>query len=435
MGLRSSLGALAARAPVPVFAAIGEGARDAVEELRLRDELRFVDSPRAAAVLLIAGPVPDSLGAAALSVHDSLSHPRATVWWTRGTSPGELGNTFTGGVFVEDDPTDAIVRVYRELVTGNRPSEAPILPDVDPAPWRGLGPYGQGGSGMTGGVPFGRPLAERGSDRDGLTLDQVFLRAGPFLPALPPGLVLDVVLQGDLVQKARIVEAGRGAIGRVDAGEPFAGALEDAVPIAELEMARSRSHLRWLSQALRAHDLDALAMRVLHLAARVGPGDADSVRKLARTVRRTGILSWSTAGVGRLAPESLNGLGAGPVARAAAVADDLRTDDLSYRALGFEPVIEHGGDAAARWRCRLAEASQSLDLAARAGDRIAPARAQVECPRGRLERGSHPSARLLSVVPSLVEGAEWSDAVTALVSLDLDVDGIRASRTHEKSAR
>ena len=66
-------------------------------------------------------------------------------------------------------------------------SSPDALPDLDPAPWRGVGPFGQGGTGMTGGVPYGRPLAGRADDRDGLKLDQLLVRVGPFLPPFPPG--------------------------------------------------------------------------------------------------------------------------------------------------------------------------------------------------------------------------------------------------------
>src|SRR3546814_17035378 len=86
----------------------------------------------------------------------------------------------------------AVRRVAVELIIGGRPSEPAALTDVEPAVWRGVGPYGQGGTGMTGGVPYGRPLPGWAEDRDGLKLDQLQLRLGPAYPGLPPGLVLEI---------------------------------------------------------------------------------------------------------------------------------------------------------------------------------------------------------------------------------------------------
>lgn len=412
---------------MPVFVVVGTGARDAVQDLRLREELLLVDAPRQASVLFIAGGVPESHAAAILTIHDALSHPRATVWWKEGASPGGLGAIFHEALFTEEDPAAAISCAHRELLAGERRSEAALLPDVDPAAWRGVGPYGQGGSGMTGGVPYGRPLVDRAPDRDGLTLDQLPLRLGPYLAPLPPGLTLDVLLQGDVLQSVEVVEPRplSPLPGRAD--DPFQKALHDPVQIAELELARARSHLRWLSSALYVQGLEALSLRVLRLAGRITPKDGDAVRTLERRLRRTGVISWATAGVGVIGPRELEGLGAGPVARAAGLADDVRAEDPSYRSLGFEPVVGRGGDLAARWLCRLAEVSQSLDIAARAERREGSVRGEVESPRGRLTRDSRPSSRLLPALPRLLEGEEWGDAVAALVSLDLDLDGVRAA--------
>jgi Ni,Fe-hydrogenase III large subunit len=198
-------------------------------------------------------------------------------------------------------------------------------------------------------------------------------------------------------------------------------ALAEPVAVRELEVARARSHLRWLADALVAQGLPALAHRALRLAQKVGPGDGAAVRDLARVLGWTQVLRWPTRGVGRLAPGDAAVAG-GPVARAAGLADDARLADPAYSALGFEPVVFTEGDAAARWRQRLAEAAQSLDLAARAGDRHTTPGEWVESPRGRLGRPGAPAARLLPLLPGLLKGLEWGDAVTTLVSLDLDLE-------------
>ena len=423
MGLSETLGRLAANGPVPVFAVGGGGAREAVQDLRLRSELRLLDAPSPAAILIIAGAIPEALAGPLARVHDTMAHPRATILWSVGGSRPALPDV-SDPVLVESDPVAAAIATYRDLVTGRRPSEPPILPDVDPVPWRGVGPYGQGGGGMTGGTPYGRPMAELGPDRDGLRLDVLPVTVGPLFPGVPFGLVLDVLFAGDLVLEATV--AGRAA----DAAGPFARpglrpflrALGEPVPIIELEVARAREHLRWLADALIAHGLAALGIRALRLSRHVGPGDAVAVRRLARLLGWTQVTRWSTRGVGRLDSADLAGLGVGPVARASGIAEDVRLDDPVYRDLGFEPILARRGDAAARWTVRLAEAAQSLDLAARAGDRRSTVLGRVESPRGRLEPGSAPSARLLALVPATLAETEWGDAVATLVSLDLDLE-------------
>ena len=423
MGLTRRLEQLAAEARVPVFAIAGNGARDAVQDLRLRSEIRIVDTPKAASILVVAGPIADVHAAALARVHDALPHPRTTVLWAPQGALASLPGA-VAVVVADSDPVAVVVAAYRDLVLGRRPSEPAILPDADPAEWRGVGPYGQGGSGMTGGAPYGRPMAELGPDPDGLRLDVVPVAVGPFLPRFPSGLVLDIRFSGDLVLDAAI---GEGVVGP-PAGpprtglRPFLRALTEPVPIAELELVRARDHLRWLADALVAHGLPALGARALRLAQRVQPGDGSTVRRLARLIGWTQVTRWSTRGVGTVSADDLAGLGAGPVARAAGIAEDVRLEDPAYRVLGFEPVLGHRGDAAARWAVRLTEAADSLDLAARAGEARSTPIGRVESPRGRLEPGSAASARLLALVPQLLRETEWGDAVATVVSLDIDLD-------------
>lgn len=62
------------------------------------------------------------------------------------------------------------------------------------------GAHDMGGTEMPGGLQ----MADRADDRDGLTLDAVPVALGPVLSCWPTGLVVDVVLQGDLVQQATV---------------------------------------------------------------------------------------------------------------------------------------------------------------------------------------------------------------------------------------
>jgi hypothetical protein len=227
-------------------------------------------------------------------------------------------------------------------------------------------------------------------------------------------------MAGDVVIEGRLSDSPFTGYGSSFPPGPFLRALSDPVPVAELELARAREHLRWASNALVTQGLPALAMRVLRLAATVTPDDAMTVTALTRRLRLLRVPQWSGAGVGRLAPELLNGLELGPVSRAAGLREDARSADPAYVALGFEPVLGHASDAAERWHLRLAEAAQSLELAQLAGDRRTGQTGVVESPRGRLEAHDAPFQRLQPLVPDLLAGLEWGDAVTAVVSLDLD---------------
>ncbi|HEX2063737.1 MAG TPA: hypothetical protein VHE80_04870 [Acidimicrobiales bacterium] len=424
MGLRSALAAVAGKAPVPVFALTGSGAREAVRSLRLRPELELLASPRGADVLLVAGHVPPALAPAARAVHDQVSHPRVTVRWR--LSEGEAGNEdgLPAGVVVGpgDDVVPAVARAHRQLLDGTVASEAALLPDEDPNPWRGVGPYGQGGKGMTGGVPYGRPLAGRAPDRDGLELDQLPVTAGPYLLPFPPGLTVELKMQGDVVQEATVGE-NPFPPSVPSPADPFVRALTEPVPIAELELARARHHLRWLSDALHVQGLDAMGRRALRLAEDLTAESHGALARLASMVRRSQSLGWSTSRTGRLPPAELAGRGLGPVARSSGHREDARQLDPAYADLGFDPVVHPDGDTPARWRQRLAETVQSLDLARRAGDRVTTVTGVVESPRGPLLPGAAtPSANAVRLVPQVLPGLEWGDAMAAVVSLDIDLE-------------
>ena len=441
MGLTSGLARLAGRAPVPVFPVVGAGGRRAAIAVGTLDGIEVVTTPRAAVVLLVVGRVTRALLGPVLALHDQLPGPRAAVQW-RVDGGGDRGVGGEGGTGEADDLAGALPglvvatpgdgqqlrRLMGELLSGSRPSTPPALPPVEPAAWRGVGPYGQGGTGMTGGVPYGRPMPGWADDRDGLKLDQLKLRLGPAFPPFPPGLVLDVDVQGDVLQRVAVGDnpfvswPGDAPVSVADSTD-FTAARAQAVAVADLEMARARHHLVWLAGALRHHGLAARGERVLRLASGLTLGDTAAVEALARSVVRSRSLEWATDGVGVV---SGDGLPAGPVARAGGSTADARADDEAYRDLGFEPVMGSGGDARARMRQRVAEAVQALHLAARAGDGQRAPGGAVEGPRGTLPGAgggeTTPSSALLDRLPDLLAGQEWGDAVTTVVSLDLDLE-------------
>ena len=197
------LRAVAAQAPVAVFAAVGADAATRVDDLMLCPGLIRVASPRHADLLLVAGAVRGADHAALRTVHDQIPVPRATVWWGADAIGDRAPSASIG---LDENPLAEMQRLRRALLQRALESEPDWLPDEPPAPWRGIGPHGQGGKGMMGGKPYGRPMAMTDDDlRDGLTLDAFKLQVGPYLALWPTGLVLDLVLQGDVLQSASLL--------------------------------------------------------------------------------------------------------------------------------------------------------------------------------------------------------------------------------------
>ncbi len=203
----------AAGAPVAVFAAVGRDAIERVEDLSLDSRITWVASPRHADLLLVAGKIRKQDGQALRSVHDQIPASRKTLWW--GSEPFDEVSSPTVLPLAEE----ALPRL-RQLRTSRSKGEPDLLPDEPPNAWQGVGPNGQGGKGMMGGVPYGRPMAMTDEDgRDGLQLDQTTVQIGPLLQTWPRGLVLEVVLQGDVLQRARVVRTPY---------EPTKGIVEDS---------------------------------------------------------------------------------------------------------------------------------------------------------------------------------------------------------------
>ena len=207
--MTAALARLASGAPARCFALVGAGAGDVAPWLRLDSGITVVDSPRAADVLLVLGRLDGEMLQAAAAAHDAMPPPRGVLVWSPDGATSGAGRSRTRSWCAtlprSFPPAGASAT---SCFVDRRASSPDVLPDLDPAPWRGVGPFGQGGTGMTGGVPYGRPLAGRADDRDGLKLDQILVRVGPFLPPFPAGLLLDVKLQGDVIQEATIPEAG-----------------------------------------------------------------------------------------------------------------------------------------------------------------------------------------------------------------------------------
>lgn len=378
--------------------------------------MKFVESPRHASVLLVLGVLPPVWHQAARRVHDQIPAPRVTV--VLDATVGEGARLFPDAVHVTApcDLGGRIASVHGELTNRQRGSETPFGPAKNPVPWQGVGPHGQGGEGMMGGRPYGRPMAMTGTDlRDGLELDRLELPLGPFVRWLPPGLGFDLVLQGDVVQEARVIAT---ALQESDEPDLFDRAQSEPVGVAELEIERARQLLFATVDLLTLHGLSSQALRVVRLATQLQASDEGRVRRLRRILQWTGALWWGTKGVGISCGEDAALLG-GPVARAAGQEDDARCTDPAYAGLDFVPARQRNGDAWSRWRQRLTEAAQSLRLAKRAGARRRSPGPPLECPRGASARKDAERMRIL--LERLAVGQSFDTFATTIVSLDLDV--------------
>ncbi len=315
---------------------------------------------------------------------------------------------------------------------------------------------------------------------DGLKMEWIDVPFGPFFPGLPGGLRLDLTLDGDAVVEAKAdSRLGNGDLLPGDGMTPEAFADHLAVlsplsPVAYRELAcralthaagqsvspdairaraaavereRVASHLNWLAGFGAQSGVGWLEARatVLQLKIREATGAniaavAPAVTSLLRRVQRTPLLTARLRGIGEVTGDDTL---SGPVARAAGIACDARSDDPVYAALGFAVLTRTGGDALARLTQRCGEIAQSLDLIASAGAVAMPApqvigtasgngEASVETPRGaaRLtltltdgkvtaaEIGT-PSAAHVALITAVAEGRELGDALTAIGSLDI----------------
>lgn len=283
MAIADRLRHWAASAPATVFVARGGGADLLPVEVAADLRVRLVPTPRHATVLLAAGRFGGPMGVALDRVHDQMGSPSRTLWWTADPNVGCPVALSGAAVMTGLDPVEAILAAHHlAVVEGGRDADA--LPDAPPNRFEGRGDTGHGGEGMMGGVPWGRPMAMTGADRDGLQLDEHEIAWGPFLVGLPTGVQVRTRLQGGLVQAAEVsvLDLGEGPV--LGDGPDVDGA---------------RRHLQWLAEVLRLVGLDALAARAARLAratCTVTQGDPILGRELAglvRRVRRSGLpASW-----------------------------------------------------------------------------------------------------------------------------------------------
>jgi hypothetical protein len=401
VGVTGLLRAGAARPHVLVAAMPGGAAvRLAAEEQLRRRGWPAALSPADADMLLVAGAPAADIAASVETTWAAVPAPRVRAIVT---SPGEVAA--------------ALDAAQAELATGAPQwlpaGDSAVLPGGDggaaSGPGGSHGAHGMAShhdmSEMDMGMPGGLPMAERGEDRDGLKLDRLHVPLGPVVPDWPAGLVVRLILQGDVVQHA---EAG--AMGLVEGAGSFwtepwrRAAAGEPVTVGVAARRRAAAHLDSLARflALAGWDDAATAARLLRddaLGSRPVSSLGLAVRRLAIRVARSRVLAWSTRGTGMLQPDEAAAAGVtGPAWRA-------------------------GGDVTARYRCWCRELA---GLAAAFEDDGPLDPTALEPPRGRLDGAQAPSASLLAVLPQLLEGAEFAAARLIVASLDPDLDELPA---------
>ena len=420
---------LATNARVPVFCLLGDGERQARRMIQLDRRLRLVNSPRHAAILLLAGRMVQAMASAIRHVHDQLPEPRGVVLWK--CPEWESLFALTASVTSNEMrvPTAAVVALYHQLLEQKQRSSPLFGPSQNPVRWQGEGDHGQGGEGMMGGTPYGRSMGMTGEDlRDGLQLGSTRLILGPFLPWMPPGLSLSLTLQGDVIQQLKCRAMG---FTTPDVDQVFLRAATEPIPLAAIELSRARHHLRVVADVLFLLELEEYGRWALQLAETVAAGQLKPVQRFTRRLRYGGLFCLSTRRIGRVPAALVPGFG--PVARAAGLSEDARKGDPAYQGLDFSVLTRVEGDAAAICTQRLAETIQSLQLAGRAAERIRRPGPPIEGPRGALTEGNSPKngAGWRQLVEQQARGMAWDAFVILLVSLDLDPAGLPPGKEPE----
>ncbi|HEX6497440.1 MAG TPA: hypothetical protein VF054_00235 [Micromonosporaceae bacterium] len=255
-------------------------ARLAVERQAVASDAVISASPSDADVLVVVGEPGRELAAAVDRVWGQMPGPRARAH-----------------VVHPDQVRSALGAAVGRLADDDHVREAAGRTDE----WHDGGDHGggdpggghHGGSGMD--MPGGLMMAERADDRDGLKLDVLHVPLGPVLADWPAGLVVDVVLQGDVVQHAhaRVLAPAR------PVGEPYwtRGGRDERRR--RYVAARLDSLGRLL--AVAGWEAAATASRRLRDDVLTGTDAADVAPRLARLDRRVGgsrLLRWSTEGLG-----------------------------------------------------------------------------------------------------------------------------------------
>lgn len=360
------------------FAIPGEGGREALRAMLAEGWVRETPAPHDADLLLLAGTIPETWQRPLCALFETMALPRLAVWLrTHGASAPQ------GLPLIEVGPEGADREaVLARLLDPDAANNRPILADEPPTPWRGEGDHGQGGEGMMGGKPYGRPMAMTGGDADGLMLGALPTSLGPFFPGLPTELEIRLTLQGDRISSVEEVANWF--------SETAADAEPAPVAAADTERRQIRRHLDTMAAMLRFAGLDDLGRRCRF----ANSLDPRHLRRRLRAAERRG-LRYALEGVGRIGREHAKHLGlTGHVARASTEGD---------------------GDAWARWTVLRDEVLQAAERLSQ------PDRRSTGNSKGQRD-GTNESRANLGAVADMLPGLLWSEALLSVASLGLDME-------------
>ncbi|KUI37484.1 hypothetical protein AU194_21345 [Mycobacterium sp. GA-2829] len=177
-------------------------------------------------------------------------------------------------------------------------------------------------------APAGIALAQGGEDRDGLEMDELHVRLGPFLAYWPAGLVLRCALQGDVITAAQpqLMGAASNEQPQPPLGSWMQAARQTDHIVDLLVLAgwpRAAARARRLREVLLGHTVDS----------RVAGQQVDA---LATVVRRSRVLRWALRDLALIAVDDSDRYGM-PAALAGDTYDRLLTRlDVVQRAVGDE---------------------------------------------------------------------------------------------------
>jgi len=179
----------------------GAAVRVAVERFARIQGWPVVDAPSDADLLVLtAGPrleVHPRLVAAADELFGLIPAPKGSV---RLTDPTRVGEVLVAARTVLCRPSDSACETGRSVGPGGADTDSELAP-TDRSGHSGTTSAVMDHAGME--MPAGLPLAGSAPDRDGLALDVLCVTLGPGLSHWPAGLVLDLTMQGDVVQAAQ----------------------------------------------------------------------------------------------------------------------------------------------------------------------------------------------------------------------------------------
>lgn len=188
-----------------------------------------------------------------------------------------------------------------------------------------MGGEAQQGHDMGGmAMPAGLPMTDRGEDRDGLKLDQLHVPLGPVLPDWPTGLVVQLILHGDVVQHEALALGADGNPGESFWTEPWRrAAAGEPVTTGQAARRRAGAHLDSLGRFLTVTGWQDAAVTARRLRDSALAGAASSrlqqdTHRFTRRVGRSRTLGWLTRGLGNLRADQAASAGVGgPALRAA----------------------------------------------------------------------------------------------------------------------